>query len=63
MRIFTDVCLVLALITVATCDRHDDPPEDVLDSLADKQVTSENRDLFWFFFLAGGAGLVIVSVA
>ena len=47
---------------VALVAADEDPPEGVLDKIADDHVDEENKDIFWFAFLIGGIGTVILVV-
>ena len=53
----------LTIFSCVTCDRHDQPPnEDALDAVADEHVAKENDDIFWFAFLIGGIGTVVLII-
>ena len=56
------VWLTWILGVVALVAADEDPPEGVLDKIADDHVDEENKDIFWFAFLIGGVGTVILVV-
>ena len=51
---------ILGVVALVAAD--EDPPEGVLDKIADDHVDEENKDIFWFAFLIGGVGTVILVV-
>lgn len=63
MELFIVTAHLLTVLSLALADRHDQPPdEDALEAVADEHVTKENDDIFWFAFLVGGIGSVVLVI-
>lgn len=53
--------LMLMMSSVLAVSEHE-APEDELDALAEDHTKHQNRDIFWFAFLVGGVGCVILAI-
>jgi len=60
LRYFTFLYAILNIPGCSCVVHEDTPDEGVLDEVADKHITEENDDIFWFAFAIGGVGIVVI---
>lgn len=54
--------ILLMQVTIVTGQVEHEASEDTLDALASNHVAEQNKDMFWFAFLIGGVGCIILVV-